>query len=281
MASETPLPTKTDSVSASISIGIGLFVFGVACSLGARLGGLAPIVAGPFHIHFGHLSAWLIPLVLTAWLAQRAQWQMCLFVVLYGVLLGELLWPVISVWSSGGLFVTREIVFWFLFAVAVAGFSLVVCGRSHPQASQSSNVAKSTCWVFCTGLLASVVTCRLFHYVMLSLGVPNASRSILLTGVEIHHAYVGLTGLYICGLIAFNGCQWVPGALLVGIIAVCCGLIADQALYFCLREITDSAYSGRISWTGALLFVPFYGLWYCLLGQLKLFNSLRSDHTPH
>lgn len=131
------------------------------------------------------------------------------------------------------------------------GLGLVALSRLGTDRRPSAPSAR-----FAAGLGAVVAACfvgfRASQEYLRAAGVPNAERSLVLAGHEIHHATTGSVVL-------------VAGALLVAasagrrahrvgalVAAVGCGFVADQYPYVFLRAATDAAYFGGLSYAGGL-----------------------------
>jgi hypothetical protein len=134
---------------------------------------------------------------------------------------------------------------------AGVGLGLVALSRLGTDRRPSAPSAR-----FAAGLGAVVAACfvgfRASQEYFRAAGVPNAERSLVLAGHEIHHATTGSVVL-------------VAGALLVAasagrrahrvgalVAAVGCGFVADQYPYVFLRAATDAAYFGGLSYAGGL-----------------------------
>jgi hypothetical protein len=81
--------------------------------------------------------------------------------------------------------------------------------------------------------------------------IPNEERSIIVHGVEIHHAVTG-TILMLLMNIAATRMRQPPGIMFNALLGIIAGLVLDQVMYLPLIEVTDSAYNGIMSWIGAI-----------------------------
>ena len=88
-----------------------------------------------------------------------------------------------------------------------------------------------------------VVASQAGNRILRAAGVPNADRSLMLGGYEIHHINYGLLLLPLAHL-AFTrtGDRTGTRPFSVAFIGVALGLIADQCVYYMLRAVTDDAY---------------------------------------
>lgn len=145
--------------------------------------------------------------------------------------------------------------------------------------------------VFVLGVVAYRVGFELTRH------IPNEERSILLFGYEIHHAYSGALVLAVIAMLYEDRCI-ANGYVVLAITGAAAASVLDQASYTFLRNVSDSAYAGVVSWTGAIvagLAYLAYITWVRLrardpepaaadLGQKLLSHRVRGfgfpEHTP-
>ena len=134
-----------------------------------------------------------------------------------------------------------------------AGVGLVLVGLSRLAPARRPAAPSAR---FAAGLAAVVAACfvgfRASQEYFRAAGVPNAERSLVLAGHEIHHATTGsvvlVAGVLLVAVAAGRRVHRL-GALVA---AVGCGFVADQYPYVFLRAATDAAYFGGLSYAGGL-----------------------------
>ena len=95
-------------------------------------------------------------------------------------------------------------------------------------------------------------------------GIANEGRSLILGGIEVHHLNFGVlllvTAVLLSGIpLSF---PWWRG-LVLALVGVAVGLIADEWFYYSATEVTDQAYFEPVTWLSALLMsLALLALWF-------------------
>lgn len=146
--------------------------------------------------------------------------------------------PVVVAGSLTGLMLILAAVW----AARRVGATMASRERCHPG---SSHLAMMT-----AAFLITVIAFRASNVVLQD--VPNDIRSLMIAGVEVHHAYQGLLGLTLLQVLI--ACRVIPiGRSVFVLVGVGAAFVLDQLLYVPLRHCSDAAYFGHVSWGGALL----------------------------
>ena len=127
----------------------------------------------------------------------------------------------------------------------------IIAALKSPLAAGKTTFAKAN--LINTVLICSAmgITILLFRVIyLLTSHIPNDERSMMIAGVEIHHAVLG--ALVICLLAVLMAKRKTHiGTTFCIFFGSASGFILDQVSYLPILDLTDAAYNSRISWLGA------------------------------
>jgi len=114
-------------------------------------------------------------------------------------------------------------------------------------------------------MIAVVIVFRLHHKLMVTAGVPNEDRSMLVNGYEIHHIASGSVVLLLLGLAAQVAPRMAASTVFAAAVGGGIGMVGDQVVYYSLLEVSDASYGSTFSLVGSLTFVLIYAVLICVL----------------
>lgn len=211
------------------------------------LGGI-PVAGHVLHpglLAYVALMAMALPVV---WKGTAPAWQWAWFFA-SAVVLAEL--PLLAARSSQDpepgrlLGIGTLIALVFLLPPAFIGGGRVQRGVASPRVAAG---------VWAVAML-TIGACQGSNRLARVLGIPNEGRSLIVGGLEIHHLNFGVLLLVASVLLLSRfpaSLPWWRG-LLLGVLGVAVGLIADEWLYYAATEVTDQAYFEPLTWQSALL----------------------------
>jgi hypothetical protein len=231
---------------------------------------ITPFDIGPFDILLGHLALMILPITIT--LANRHDnlKYLWLFSILIGVWSADFLSMILQ--AEGMLLETK---FSSVLNLNLLGFTTVaIVGLVILRLLTIRNyeVKKSrrhnSPYISIITLCLTILCFRAYHFYMICKGIPNVERSIMVANIEIHHIAWGSIGLYAFGLVLFVNPHWIKKNISAAIMGGLFAFIADEALYYCLDEVTDVSYGEVTSFLGAIIFAAIYCIWILIISNI-------------
>lgn len=159
----------------------------------------------------------------------------------------------------------------YIFLSGILGSILIglsLKGRSSRKLKivKTSNVLP---FLWSTLMLFTIVSNRIFN--IINRDIPNEDRSLIISGIEVHHFIIGIIIICLAQTIIYN---FTPPKILVmillGLLVIGQSLIADQLTYIVMFPLNDDAFFSWFSIIGAM-----FGLcWFVL----KMFSINWSEY---